>query len=218
MYVSPVSLSLALSSHLDVDGLRHCRDVRILALQRVEDAVEHRRCAGGEHEVVAQPADGAERNLEGHVLDDETTQHDADVQQDALHGVEPHEVGQLLVAHDREVEREKDEEGSETVAVVRLQHGAKHVDEPTNQRERVIPDDIKKSECLCMRAESTAVAVITHGRDAHVLAKGQRPHEGNEVGQHGEDAPEGVGAALWKSTCVAGGARQQLRLANQGLG
>lgn len=173
------SLSLALSSHLDVDGLRHCRDVRILALQRVEDAVEHGRCAGGEHEVVAQPADGAERNLEGHVLDDEAAQHDADVQQDALHCVEPHEVGQLLVAHDREVEREKDKEGSEAVAVVRLQHGAKHVDEPTNQRERVIPDI--QSACLCVRAESTAVAVITQ-KHAHVLAEGKRPHEGNEVG------------------------------------
>lgn len=64
--------------------------------------------------------DPREGELERKVLDDEPAEHDANVQEDALHGVEAHEVRELLVADDEEEHGEEDEERRELVAVVRL--------------------------------------------------------------------------------------------------
>ena len=78
------------------------------------------------------------------------TEHDADVEQDGLHGVEAQEVRELLVAHDGEEEREEDEKRSEAVGVVRVQHRPEHVQHPADEREDV--------EAAGRREESVSVS------------------------------------------------------------
>ena len=105
----------------------------------------------------------------GEVLHDETREHDADVQQDGLHGVVADEVVELGVAHHRQEQGEEGHEGDEGVGVEDLQQRR---DEHRN---------------------------LERPREHHERLVGERDgaHARDEVRQAGQDPPLEVGADLW---------------------
>lgn len=103
-----LSLSNSLSFSLSLTSLR----------ERIVDAVEHREDADRVSESVVKVHQRAHQDAPGKVATQDLEDHPHDVEHRGLHCVEAHEVVELFVADDAEVDEEEDDEGRELGGVV----------------------------------------------------------------------------------------------------